>query len=207
MTHKSEAALRLPDGERTRWLMKQEHCLRLLARLEINQRFAAKFDPSDVVQQTLMEAWQGWEKMQAQDEPQRFAWLRQILAHQLANFVRHHQGTQKRDISREFSVEQSLERSLSNSAQRLDALLIAHDPSPSQAAVAAEQREQLAKVLEELPEDYRQVILLRNIEELSHQEVAKRMGRSEPAIRMLWVRALAALTTAIREKTALNSKP
>ena len=182
----------LPDGERTQWLMQHEHGLRLLARLEINQRFANKFDPSDVVQQTLMEAWQGWDGLKASDEPQRYAWLRQILVHQLAKFVRHHQGTLKRDISRELSIDQ-LEQSVSASARKLDTLLVAQDPSPSHAAVAQEQRERLAKVLEELPEDYRQVILLRNIEELSHQEVARRMRRSEPAVRMLWLRALAAL--------------
>ena len=192
-SRRESAHVNLPDGARTQWLMQHEHGLRLLARLEINQRFAGKFDPSDVVQQTLMEAWQGWDGLKAHDEPQRYAWLRQILIHQLAKFVRHHQGTLKRDISREFSIDQ-LEQSVNASARKLDALLVAQDPSPSHAAVAQEQRDQLARVLEELPEDYREVILLRNIEELSHQEVAQRMGRSEPAVRMLWLRALAALS-------------
>jgi RNA polymerase sigma-70 factor, ECF subfamily len=182
----------LPDGERTQWLLQHEHGLRLLARLEINRRFAGKFDPSDVVQQTLLEAWQGWDGLKASDEPQRYAWLRQILVHQLAKFVRHHQATLKRDISRELAID-NVEHSVSASAQKLDRLLVAQDPSPSHVAIAQEQRELLARVLEELPEDYREVILLRSIEELSHQEVAQRMGRSEPAVRMLWLRALAAL--------------
>ena len=186
----------LPDGARTRWLLQHEHRLSVLARLEINRRFGGKFDPSDVVQQTLMEAWQGWERMQARDEPQRIAWLRQILAHQLARFVRHHQGTQKRDVGRELSIDQSLDQS----ARRLDAFLVAHDPSPSQIVSAQEQLDRLAQVLEELPEDYRQVILLRNLEELSHAEVAERMGRSEAAVRMLWIRALAALSAALGQK-------
>jgi len=184
----------LPDGERTRWLLEHEHRLRVLARLEIARRFGGKFDPSDVVQQTLMEAWQGWERMQARDEPQRIAWLRQILAHQLARFVRHHEGTQMRDIARERSIELSIDQS----ARRLDAFLIAQDPSPSQVVAAQEQLERLAEVLERLPDDYRQVILLRNLQELSHQEVAERMGRSEAAVRMLWLRALAALSAALK---------
>lgn len=189
---RESSKVNLPDGERTQWLLRHEHGLRLLARLEINQRFAGKFDPSDVVQQTLMEAWQGWDSLKASDEPQRYAWLRQILVHQLAKLVRHHQGTLKRDIARELSIDQ-LEQSVNASARKLDTLLVAQDPSPSHLAIAHEQRERLAKVLEELPEDYRQVILLRNFEELSHEAVAKRMGRSEPAVRMLWLRALAAL--------------
>ncbi|MGN6543840.1 MAG: sigma-70 family RNA polymerase sigma factor [Aureliella sp.] len=189
----SAGGARLPDGERTRWLLKHEHRLRVLARLEIHQRLAGKFDPSDVVQQTLMEAWQGWDRLETRDEPQRIAWLRQILAHQLARLVRYHEGTQKRDVTRELSIEQSLDQS----ARRLGTLLAASDPSPSQIVAAQEQIEQLARVLEELPEDYRQVILLRNLEELSHAEVAERMGRSEAAVRMLWLRALAALSAAL----------
>ena len=49
----------------------------------------------------------------------------------------------------------------------------------------------LAEVLARLPDDYREVIVLRNLEGLSHEEVAARMGRGVGAVRMLWVRALA----------------
>ncbi len=180
----------LPDGERTRWLLKHEAWLRLLARHEVHQRFAAKFDPSDVVQQTLLEAWQGWDHLQATDPAQRMAWLRKILAHQLAHHVRHFEGTQKRSLTREMSIDQSL----TQSTMRLDTLLAARDPSPSAAAASLEQRAKLAEVLERLPDDYREVILLRNIEELSHDEVAQRMGRSSAAVRMLWLRAIEALS-------------
>lgn len=184
----------LPQGDlRTQWLLKYEAWLRLLARNEIDSRFAGKFDASDAVQQTLMEAWKGWENFRGNEEPQRLVWLRQILAHQLAHLARHYAGTQKRDVAREVSIEHTLHQS----AQRLDALLPARDASPSSQAVAREQRLQLAEVLESLPDDYRQVILLRNIEELSHEQIAERMGRSVGAVRMLWVRALAALRDAL----------
>jgi RNA polymerase sigma-70 factor (ECF subfamily) len=51
----------------------------------------------------------------------------------------------------------------------------------------------LAEVLARLPADYREVIILRNIEELPFKEVAERMGRGEGAVRMLWMRALTQL--------------
>ena len=44
--------------------------------------------------------------------------------------------------------------------------------------------------MERMPEDYRTVIVLRNLDGLSHEEVASRMGRGVGAVRMLWVRAL-----------------
>lgn len=181
------------DDERTGRLLKYEAWLRVLARSEIDSRFAGKFDASDVVQQTLLEAWKGWDGFRGEVEPQRLAWLRQILAHQLARLARHFAGTQMRDVAREVSVEQSL----CQSAAKFDALLPARDPSPSQQAAANEQRLRLAQVLEGLPADYRQVIQLRNLEDLPHEEVARRMNRSAGAVRMLWVRALAALRDAM----------
>jgi RNA polymerase sigma-70 factor (ECF subfamily) len=182
--------------ERTGWLMRYEAWLRLLARNEIDSRFAGKFDPSDAVQQTLLAAWQGWDQFRGNEEPQRLAWLRQILAHQLAHLARHYAGTQKRDLAREVSIDQTL----CQSAQRLDALLAPGEESPSGIAAASEQRLKLAEALESLPADYRQVIVLRNLEDLPHDEVARRMNRTEGAVRMLWVRALAALRDAMQTK-------
>ncbi len=182
------------DPSRTKWLMKYEPWLRVLARQEIHRRLSRKFDPSDVVQQTMLAAWQAWDRLEAEEEPQRLAWLRQILAHQLAHQVRHYEGTAMRSIER----EQSLQDSLDQSAARLDTLLPSRDPSPSSQAVASEQRAELARALERLPDDYREVLMLRNLEELSHAEIARRMDRSEAAVRMLWLRALTALGQSIR---------
>jgi RNA polymerase sigma-70 factor (ECF subfamily) len=169
--------------------MKYQPWLQLLARMEIDSRFQGKFSASDAVQQTLLEAWKGWERFRGSQEPQRLAWLRQILAHQLAQLTRHYAGTQKRDMSREISLQQSL----ANSAHRLEAMLPTDATSPSVQAMRREDQLRLAEVLESLPADYRQVIVLRHLQDLSHADIAHCMGRSEGAVRMLWVRALAAL--------------
>ena len=55
----------------------------------------------------------------------------------------------------------------------------------------------LADVLARLPADHREVIILRTLEGLPHEEVARRMGRTPGAVRMLWVRALAGLRAAM----------
>jgi RNA polymerase sigma-70 factor (ECF subfamily) len=65
--------------------------------------------------------------------------------------------------------------------------------SPSQQAARHELEVMLAEVLARLPADCREVIILRNLEGLSHEEAARRMGRNPGAVRMLWVRALARL--------------
>jgi RNA polymerase sigma-70 factor (ECF subfamily) len=163
--------------------------LRLLARGPLERRLQAKFDASDVVQQALLEACRALPQFRGTTEAELLAWLRQVLAHALAHEVRRYRGTQARDAGREVSLEQELDES----SQRLNDLLTAPGPSPSEHAERREQGLALADVLARLPEDYRDVIVLRDLEGLSHEEVARRLGRGVGAVRMLWVRALARL--------------
>ncbi len=162
--------------------------LRTLAQVAIDSQLQGKFSASDIVQQTLMEAWKDWGNCRAQDSNQRKAWLRGILANQLGKMVRHYRGTQKRLVAREVAVAECLE----NSAVRLDQWS-RDSGTPSHQAIANEQSLILTQTLERLPADYRQVLVMRHLEDLPHAEIARRMKRSEGAVRMLWVRALAQL--------------
>ncbi|MCU0962784.1 MAG: sigma-70 family RNA polymerase sigma factor [Pirellulaceae bacterium] len=168
------------------WLARYRPWLSLIARMQVGSRLQGKFDTSDVVQQTLMEAWRSAAQFRGSTDAERIAWLRKILAHVLAHHIRQYRGTYKRDLQR----ERSIERSLAQSSRQLDAVLASAATSPSQQAARQEQQVVLAELLNELPADYREVIILRNLEELPHSEVAQRMGRTEGAVRMLWVRAL-----------------
>jgi RNA polymerase sigma-70 factor (ECF subfamily) len=163
--------------------------LGVLARLQVDARFRAKFDPSDVVQQTLLEAVRDWPQFRGNTEAERAAWLRQILAHVLFHEMRRYGGAQRRDVGREVSLEDAL----AESSRRLGAALAAPGSSPSERASRHELEFRLADALARLPADYAEVILLRNVEGLPHEEVARRMGRGVGAVRMLWVRALARL--------------
>ena len=67
----------------------------------------------------------------------------------------------------------------------------------------AQQREQLVAVanrLARLPAAYREVIILRGLQGLSFEEVAKQMDRNCGAVRMLWLRALDRLNRTIEEE-------
>jgi RNA polymerase sigma-70 factor (ECF subfamily) len=163
--------------------------LGLLARLQVEGPLRAKFDPSDLVQQTLLEAVKAWPQFRGEPGAELAGWLRQILAHVLAKEIRRNRGTQKRDIGREMSLNAALARS----SQNLAGLLVSPGTSPSEKLDRQEDELKLAEALARLPEDYREVLLLRNLEGLSHEQVAERMNRSLGAARMLWVRALARL--------------
>ena len=71
--------------------------------------------------------------------------------------------------------------------------LAASQSTPSQHVSKREQAVLLADALANLPEDYREVIILRHLEALPFAQVAERMGRSEDSVQKLWVRSLAAL--------------
>lgn len=184
-------------------LLRYRPWLNLLARLEIDTQFQGKFDASDIVQQTLLEACRDLPQFRGQTEAELLAWLRQILAHVMAHEIRRYVGTQQRDLAREVSLEQSL----AQSSRRLGDLLAGSESSPSRQAVRHEQEVLLAEVLARLPEDHREVIVLRNLEGLSHEEVAQRMGRSVGAVRMLWVRALARVRKEVDRSTADSRRP
>jgi len=173
-------------------LRRFEPWLRLLARVQLESRFRSRFDASDIVQQTLLEAIKSLPQFRGSTEVELTAWLRRILAHALAHEIRRHQGTQKRDLA----LDVSLDRELAQSSQRFGALLAEPGPSPSQQAVRRERDVLLAEVLSSLPDDYREVLILRHLEGFSHEEIAARMNRSAGAVRMLWVRALAGLREA-----------
>lgn len=184
------AACRAGNAEAAgRLLEKYRSLLRLLADQELGARLKAKVDASDVVQQAMLEAIRGLPGFLGASEPEWEAWLRRILARRISHEVRRHRGTLMRGAANEISIDQSL----AQSSQRLGAMLRGDQTSPSQRAIGNERAAAVAEVLDRLPPDYREVIVLRNLEGLPHEEVARRMKRSPGAVRMLWLRALAQL--------------
>lgn len=170
--------------------------LRLLAQAQLGRHLRAKCDPSDLVQQTLLEAHRDFPAFEGQHEAELLAWLRRILAHNLFNEARHF-AAQQRDAAREVSLDR-MQTGVERSSQAMARCLTDDLPSPSSEAARREAAVQLADALASLPEDYQTVLLLRVFEELSAEEVAQRMERSAGAVRMLQMRALTALREQLR---------
>lgn len=170
--------------------------LRLLARLEIGRRLQGKLDASDLVQETFLEAHRGFPRFQGNDEAQLVHWLRQILAHRVANLVRHYFGTQGRNVR----LEEELAADLARSSRQLGRELAASMTSPSQQAAHREQEVLLADALEQLPAHYREVLVLRHLEGHTFPEVAACMGRTQDSVEKLWLRALTRLRQVFGER-------
>jgi RNA polymerase sigma-70 factor (ECF subfamily) len=170
----------------------------LLATTQIEKRLAARVSPSDIVQETMLKAHKNFGQFEGSSEKELLAWLRQILIHSLARFVEQYMLAAKRDIRREISIDHSPHAEGDNLPPRR-ADLPADGLSPSGIVQQREETRLLAQRLAELPEDYREVLVLRNIQGLSFEEASARLGRSVGATRMLWLRALEKLRSGFRD--------
>ena len=133
--------------------------LLLLARLQLDPHLQGLLDPSDLVQQTLLKAHQNWDQCRGTTDAQRAAWLRAILAHELADAAR---KVDRRGEDRRLSLEAALEES----SVRLEGWLQSGSTSPSGRAVRQEQLLRLAEALARLPEDQRIALELHHLQGL-----------------------------------------
>src|SRR5262249_16890969 len=151
--------------------------LRLLAEIHFDLRLQGKLDPSDIVQQTLLQAHKAEAQFHGTTDQEKAAWLRQILAHNLANALRD-LGREKRDVAR----EQSLAAAIEESSGKLQAWLAAEQSSPSEQAEKNEELLRLAEALAELPESQREAIVLHHLQGWPLAELARHLNRSEGAV-------------------------
>ncbi len=168
--------------------------LRLLARSRLDPLLRGKLDPSDVVQQTLLEAHKGRAGFRGQTTAEEAAWLRQILARNLANAVRDLRR-EKRDAARERSLEAALEQS----ASALEAWLADEQSSPSQKADRHERAVRVAEALDRLPANQREAVFLRYWECLPLAGIAERLQTTTPAVSGLLQRGLKKLRGHLRD--------
>jgi RNA polymerase sigma-70 factor (ECF subfamily) len=171
--------------------------LALLARLRLSPRLRAKLDASDLVQQTLLKAYEKRDQYRGGTPAQLLAWLRQILANELAGALRQF-ATEARDLVR----EQSLQADLDASSTRLEAWLAADQTSPSQCAIREERLLRLARALAQLPPDQCRAVELHHLQGQPLAEVARHLGRSQEAVVGLLYRGLKKLRQLLENPSA-----
>jgi RNA polymerase sigma-70 factor (ECF subfamily) len=172
--------------------------LMLLATTQVERRLQPRVSPSDIVQETMLKAHRHFAQFHGHSERELLAWLRQILISNLATFVEQHMLAARRDVRREISIER-FSAFLDQSTAQFAAVLRASDETPSVQAQHREEAVVLADRLAELPSQYREVLILRNIQGLTFEEAASRLDRSLGATRMLWLRAIEKLRVVYRK--------
>lgn len=151
----------------------------------------AKCGPSDIVQQTSIEAHQGIRDFAGESSAEFFGWLRAILRSNILDTVRRYHISRKRDVDREVSLDDP---------QRCpapgDVAPVLRRPDDS--AVRREEMLAVERALDTLSPDRRTAVWLRHWEGRSFADIGARLGTTDEAARKLWYRGVRQLGEALR---------
>jgi RNA polymerase sigma-70 factor (ECF subfamily) len=162
-----------------------ELCRRYLLQIatsELASHLQPKVAASDVVQETFLEAQRIFARFQGESPGELRAWLRAILLNKIADGERHYREAAKRNVDKEVAFDPG------SGGRQVDPPAAAG--SPSVVLMAQERAAALTAAIARLPPDYRKVVVWRQVEDLSFEEMASRLGRSVDAVRKLWWRAI-----------------
>src|SRR5262245_14186660 len=162
--------------------------LRRMVAFRLDQRVQSRVDPSDVIQETFLEAADHFGDYLRRPEVPFFLWLRGVTGNKIRELHRHHLGTQMRDAAREVSLHHGALPETTSAA--LAAQLLGHATGPSEAAARAEVKVRLQEALNSMDPLDREVLALRHFEQLSPAETAQVLGIKEKAAGMRYLRAL-----------------
>jgi RNA polymerase sigma-70 factor, ECF subfamily len=176
------------DEQAWRDLLKlHSHRVRRLVELRMDPRLQARVDPSDVIQESFVEAWTRLGDF-VRDRPMSFfLWLRFLTGQRLISLHRHHFGSQKRDAGREQARKTA---SPGMSSVSLARRLFTDGTSPSEAAVRTEEVDQLKVALDTLDDEERDVLALRHFEHLNNAETAQVLEICESTSSTRYLRAI-----------------
>ena len=193
---------RLRAGDRqalTDLFQRHRDRLRRLVELRMDARLQGRVDASDVLQDAFLDAATQLDTFLRGSELSAFLWLRLVVSQRLSKYHRQHLGTRMRDVRQEVSLYRDPLPQASSAA--LASMLLGRLTSPSNAAIRAEQVLRVPEALNALDPLDREVIALRQFEELSRAETAQVLGITEEAGAKRYIRALKRL------KAALASMP
>jgi RNA polymerase sigma-70 factor (ECF subfamily) len=172
---------------RQQLLARHRRRLQRMVGLHMDRRLAARFDPSDVVQEALADAAGRLSDYLRRRPLPFYPWLRQLAWERLVQLHRRHLRAGKRSVTREEAGVLDLPE---DSAVELAGRLAAADANPSNLLLREELRERVRQALSRLAPPDREVLVLRHLEQLSTREVAAALGLTEAAAKSRHIRAL-----------------
>jgi RNA polymerase sigma-70 factor (ECF subfamily) len=162
--------------------------LRRMIAVRLDPRLHGRFDPSDVLQETYLDAFSRLPEYLREPKFPFFLWIRYLTGHHLGRIHRDHLGRQIRDAGREVSLYRGAMPEASSAA--LAAQLLGKECRPSELGAAAERMLRLEEALNRMTPIDREVLSLRHFEHLTRAESAQVLGITEAAVAKRYLRAL-----------------
>ena len=113
---------------------------------------------------------------------------------------RRHRGSAKRSVDREQPLQ--IGATGDKSAVDLGQQVVDQNLTPATAAARRELAKEVEAAILLLPANDAEILMMRNFEQLTNQEVAEALGLSEPAASMRYLRALRRLKQALQEDSS-----
>lgn len=164
--------------------------------VRIDRRLGQRVDPSDVVQETLLEALRRLPKYLKERPLPFYPWLRQIAWNRLIDLHRRHILAGHRSVDREVPLDLPLS---SQSIHRLADRLLAHENVPGARLMREEMRRRVQDAIARLPDEFREVLVLRHLEQLGVAEIAAVLDVAEGTVKSRHFRALAKMRELLEE--------
>ena len=168
-------------------LVRYRKRLHKMVTIRLDPRLAGRFDPSDVVQDALAEAHRRLSEYTRDRRVAFYPWLREIAWNRLVDLHRQHVKASRRAVDREEPFQFSLS---DRSALALAGRLIHSGSSPSRRLLHKELRLRVREAIEQLPTHYREVLVMRHLEQLSVSEIAAVLHTAEGTVKSRHFRAL-----------------
>lgn len=166
-------------------LMKHRSRLRRMVAARLDPRLVGRIDPSDIVQEAYIEAFDKLPNYVREQPLPVYPWLRQLAANRLSDAYQKHLHAQRRSVTREIHLGLS-----SASIGELAGRLVSFGSTPSRQLAQQELQQEVREALDRLSVVDREVLILRFVEQLSNQETAEVLGISPEAVGMRRIRAL-----------------
>jgi RNA polymerase sigma-70 factor (ECF subfamily) len=157
--------------------------LRRMVDLRLDGRVAARLDPSDVLQEVYLDMAGQIDAYMRDPGVDVYVWLRGLTWERLLKLHRRHLGAACRAACRERALP------LDSSAALAEQFL-SRGPSPSEALLKEELRRRVQQALAKLDEEDRDVILMRDFEDMTNGEVAQALGLGASGATMRYGRAI-----------------
>jgi RNA polymerase sigma-70 factor (subfamily 1) len=170
--------------------------LRAFVHLRLGHALRAKEESQDLVQSVCREVLAELPTFEVRASGGFREWLLRMAENKIRD-RRRYWRRDKRDLDREIALDATRAGRSSSGPSNATSADLAHLITPSRQAVGREDLARLERAFSELPDDYREVIVLARLRGWSHAQIAEKLGRTELATRTLLSRALARLALAL----------
>jgi RNA polymerase sigma-70 factor (ECF subfamily) len=178
--------------------------VRRSVRARIGARLRSKLESGDILQQAFAKAFETFDRFEMRHEGSFLHWLAEIAVRQIGDAADHF-GAGKRLPP---SPLMSLQAEAGDASGQLGDVVAGAQTGPDGRSMRNEQEAAVEACMDQLPEEYRRVLVLRDYDGLEWREVAEVLGKNtDSAAREQHRRALLELSRCLRRRGIGPSSP